>query len=993
MDKPAFDLSKIRQKLSQLRGSTFWRSLEEVAETKDFKEFLEHEYPHGAAEFDQPIDRREFLKLMGASILMSGLAGCKLPSLEKIVPYSKMPEEIIPGKPLFFATGMPFNGTTLGLLAESHMGRPTKVEGNPGHPDSLGATDIFAQASVLGLYDPDRSKVVLNAGRIRTWDSFLEALQKELELQDSKQGAGLRVLTETVTSPTLAFQLRSLLQKYPKAKWHQYDPVSRDHARKGAKMAFGEYGDLRYDFSKADVVFSLDADFFSRIPGSLRYARQFIDRRRDPETANLNRLYAVESTPTLAGSVADHRFAMRASSISFTAIQLAQALGLDTPAGIVSKAPKAPSWLAAAAEDLRAHRGSSLILAGEEQPPFVHALAHAMNQVLGNFGTTVQIIPTVEDYPLDQEASLRELVNDLKQGQVDLLVMLGTNPAYHAPADLDFAGALSKAGRSVHLGLYQDETAILSHWHVPETHYLEMFSDGRASDGTVTMIQPLIEPLYAGKSAHEIVSVLLEGRLKKGYDVVRDYWKSQWGEPVFESKWRRALHDGFVEGSAFQARGKSVKTSFAAEDFGDLPDPSMLGGFEVNFRPDPSIWDGRFANNGWLQELPKPMSTLTWDNAVMVSPRTAEEIGLETGGVLQFTRGSNVVLAPVWVSPGQSDGTLTLTLGYGRTHGGKIAEKIGFNAYTVRFSEASKEGFRIGKTGKTVALAATQLHHSMEGRNLVRAATQKEFAKDREFAQDHETGNTSMYPKYEYKDYAWGMVINLNACIGCNACMVACQSENNIPVVGKTQVLKGREMHWIRVDRYYEGSADDPKLHNQPVTCMHCENAPCEPVCPVGATTHSEEGLNEMVYNRCVGTRYCSNNCPYKVRRFNFLEYNDYHTETLKMMRNPDVTVRVRGVMEKCTYCVQRINEARITSKKENRKIRDGEIKTACQAACPTQAIVFGDINDKESQVAGLKKSPLNYGLLTELNTVPRTTYLAKVTNPNPAILEAGRVL
>ncbi len=995
-------ISKIREKLAKLKGPLFWRSLDQVAETEEFTRFLKEEYPYGAAVSDSPVDRREFLKLMGASLVMAGLAGCKPRDLEKIIPYVKAPEDMIPGKPLFFATAMPFQGSALGLLVESHMGRPTKVEGNPQHPDSLGATSAFAQASILGLYDPDRSKAVRNGSQASTWARFTEELSSEMALLKASEGEGLSILTETVVSPTLGAQIKKLLAEYPKAKWHQYEPVNRDSLRGGSKLALGEYRDLLYDFKKADVVVSFNSDFLTELPGSLRYARDFTLRRqviagtgldKNASALPLNRLYVIESTPTSTGTVADHRIPKKPSEIPALVAALAAKLGIEVPQGVFAALkPNEEPLIAALAEDLKANPSKTIVVAGPDQPAAVHALIHAINGSLGNFGSTITAIAPVEENPEEQTASIRDLTQDLVKGKVQLLVVLGGNPVYNAPADLEFSSNFQLAERRVHLSLYDDETSALSHWHIPQAHYLESFSDGRASDGTLTFMQPLIAPLYDGKSAHEFLAAMLGEPAAKDYDLVRSRWQESWKEGDFEKQWRRALHEGLVKDSAFEAKKVSVKTAFSQAELKEGL-PALSGNdLEVLFRPDLTVWDGRFANYGWLQELPKPMTTLTWDNAALVSPATAEKRSLQNEDVVVLELGGRAVEAPVWITPGQAEDTVTVHLGYGRTKAGKVGDDIGFNTYKLRTSARPEfaQGLSLTKVGSKRKLAAAQDHHSMEGRNLVRKANLAEFQHHPEFAlgHGHGTGNTSLYPKYNYSEYAWGMAINLNACIGCNACVAACQSENNIPVVGKSQVLLGREMHWLRIDRYYEGGLDSPEIHHQPVMCMHCENAPCEPVCPFGATGHSNEGLNEMTYNRCGGTKYCANNCPYKVRRFNFLEYTDRNTETLKMQRNPDVTVRARGVMEKCTFCVQRINHARIDAKIDGRKIRDGDIRTACQSACPTNAIVFGDINDPESQVSKLKSAPLNYGILTELNTFPRLTYLAKVMNPNPKLTE-----
>jgi molybdopterin-containing oxidoreductase family iron-sulfur binding subunit len=574
----------------------------------------------------------------------------------------------------------------------------------------------------------------------------------------------------------------------------------------------------------------------------------------------------------------------------------------------------------------------------------------------------------------------------MQAGAVETLLVLGGNPVYTTPADVPFAEALNRVAFRAHLSLYEDETSALCHWHVPEAHYLEGWSDGRAYDGTVSIQQPLIAPLYNGRTAHEILAALL-GEPRPSYDIVREHWRQQRPAGDFDAFWRQALHDGVMADSALPAKVPSLK--------GALPGAGPAAGpaeFELVFRADPAAWDGRFANNGWLQELPKPLTKLTWDNAALISPAAAERLGVKNEDVVELAYHSRRVKAPVWVLPGQADGAVTLHLGYGRSRAGRAGTGIGANAYALRTAAApwGGGGLAVKKTGERYRLATTQGHHSMEGRNLVRMATLAEFAQRPDVVRgpsDHEVGHEpSLYPKHAYEGYAWGMAIDLNACTGCNACIVACQSENNSPVVGKDQVLLGREMHWMRVDRYYKGDLEDPGTVHQPVLCMQCENAPCEPVCPVGATVHSSEGLNDMVYNRCVGTRYCSNNCPYKVRHFNFLQYQDDRTASLKLVRNPNVTVRSRGVMEKCTYCVQRINEARIRAKLEDREIADGEVVTACQAVCPSQAIVFGNINDPKSRVSQLKAHPLNYGLLTELNTRPRTTYLARLRNPNPAL-------
>ncbi len=868
---------------------------------------------------------------------------------------------------------------------------------------------------MLTLYDPDRSQTLTFRGEIRPFSAFLGAMTGAMAAQQTTQGAGFRLLTETVSSPTLAAQIAALLKSLPQAKWIQFDPVSRDFARVGARQAFGEFVEPQLLIEKADVILSLESDFLDCGSGKLRASRDFADRRRVSGGVPMNRLYVVESVPSNTGSRADHRLPLAARDIPALARAVAAGLGV---AGVSGSAPGASAaFVSAVVKDLQAHRGRSLVVAGDTQPPAVHALAHAMNAALGNAGATVVYTPTPEAVPTEQLAALRELVADMNAGKVELLVIIDANPVFTAPADLGFSKALDKVGVRVHSGLFNDETAARSHWHVPATHYLETWSDARAGDGTVTICQPLIAPLYeVCRSTHHILSAL-QNQAQTAYEIVRAFWQAAWegrqsgpwgpltdprGQEFasFDHFWRRVVHDGFVAGTAFQP--KTVTAAAAAGQ--DAPGAQGKGGLEITFRPDPNILDGRFSNNGWLQELPKPFNKVVWENVAFVSPRLAEKLGLTQNDrvihgievdIVEVVHDGHALQVPVWILPGQPDDSVNLQLGYGRTAAGRVGNGHGYNANFFRYSTTpwALDGVEIRKTDRKHRLASTQGHFTMAGRNLVRVASAETFAKNPEvFAHMGHTPakDMTLYPAWKYEGYAWGMTIDLNACTGCNACVVACVAENNISVVGKQQVLRGREMHWLRIDRYWSGDIDNPEIHYQPVLCQQCENAPCEVVCPVAATTHTDEGLNDMVYNRCVGTRYCSHNCPYKVRRFNFLLYADWDTPTLKMQRNPDVTVRSRGVMEKCTYCVQRINAARSQAKLEERKIRDGEIVTACEAACPTRAIVFGDINDPESRVAKAKADKRNYGLLAELNTRPRTSYLAAVRNPSPALAPAG---
>ncbi len=982
MSDHPLDLAAIRDALSRAQGKRYWRSLEELAASERFQEFLQREFPRQAAVWDSSLSRRRFLQVMGASLALAGLSGCLSQPVEKIVPYVKAPEEVVPGQPLFFATAVALGGFAAGVLVESHMGRPTKIEGNPDHPASLGGTDALTQATILSLYDPDRSQTVTQGGQPSAWDAFVAALGAELAKQAAARGAGLRVLTETVTSPTLAAQLQALLQAYPAARWHQYEGVHRDNVVEGARLAFGEPVGVHYRLDQADVILSLDADFLNAGPGHVRYAHDFAARRRVAEGGtSMNRLYVVESTPSVTGAIADHRWPVRSSQVEEVARALAAQVGV---AGVAAPAAAAipADWLAALARDLQAHRGRSLVVAGDQQPPVVHALAHALNDALGNVGRTVIYTDPVEAAPVNQTESLRELTAAMNAGEVELLVIIGGNPVYTAPADLAFADALARVPFRVHLGLYADETAALCDWHIPQAHPLEAWGDVRAYDGTITIQQPLIAPLYGGKSAYELLSALLGDATKTSHEIVRGYWEAQRGSEGFDRFWQTTLHDGVVAGSALPPRAVTLVAQWPAAT-------AAPEGLEIIFRPDPTIWDGAFANNGWLQELPKPLTKLTWDNVALVSPATAQRLRLSNEQVIELTYRGRTLRAPAWVQPGHADEAITLFLGYGRTRAGHVGTGAGYNAYALRVADAPwfDGGLAVRATGDRYALAGTQHHFMMEGRDLVRSGTLAEFQADPEFIHHgRHAAEASLYPPHPYPGYAWGLSIDLGACIGCNACVIACQAENNIPVVGKEQVARGREMHWIRIDHYFAGDLDRPEVYHQPVPCMHCENAPCEPVCPVAATVHSPEGLNEMTYNRCVGTRYCANNCPYKVRRFNFLQFTDYHTESLKLLNNPDVTVRARGVMEKCTYCVQRINVARIAAEQAGRTIADGEVVTACQQTCPTQAIVFGNINDPNSRIARRRASPLNYALLEELNTHPRTTYLARLRNPNPEI-------
>jgi MoCo/4Fe-4S cofactor protein with predicted Tat translocation signal len=975
-------------KLAGKSGPLLWRSLEELAGTPEFRAWLEREFPSGASEWPDAdvIGRRRFLGLLGASLALAGLTGCSRPR-EKIVPYVEQPEGVVPGTPLFYATAMPWHGYGRGILVETAMGRPVKVEGNPAHPDSLGATDPFMQAAVLSLWDPDRSQTPYfqdgihpgwerseaplrstmpedRTAKLATWRAFEGELVEVLKTAADAGGDGLALLTEPTTSPTVHRQMNDLLKKWPWARWYQWAPW----ASLGRPLA------PEPDFGKADLIVAIGSDFLIDLPGSLRYTRQFAARRRVHDgQLNPNRLYVLESTATLTGAMADYRLSAPPDRIAAVLRRLTGA------AGETLNAPE-DAFVRKLTADLAGHRGNTLVLAGESEPPETRQLARQLG--------AAPVGPAPPE-------GLSQLAQDLEGGRIKQLFILGGNPAYTAPADLGFAERLQKAAFTVHLSLYRGETSRLCRWHLPETHFLEAWSDLLASDGiTATIMQPTIAPLYDGRSVHEILSTLLGDFRGTSYDIVRQTWAAGRGGD-FEPFWEQSVHDGVVA-SAPAASPQPTPAAPPPTPAAGQPVPAAApAGPPVVLSPDqtyllirldPTVDDGHGANNGWLQELPKPLTKLTWDNAALVSPVLAQRLGLSSGDVVELRCQGQTTEAPIWILPGQADRCVTVHLGYGRRHAGKVGNGRGFDAYRLQHSAQLwlRSGLEIGQTGRRYDLVTTQHHHSMEGRDLIRVAGLEEFRRDPHFAAPDLKDRPSLLPAQAPLGparYAWAMTVDLSACTGCNACVVACQAENNIAVVGKEQVAMGREMHWIRIDRYFEGSPDDPSILHQPVLCMHCEKAPCEVVCPVAATVHNDEGLNTMIYNRCVGTRYCSNNCPYKVRRFNFLEYSPPADSALAQRQNPNVTVRRRGVMEKCTYCVQRINAARIRSDLEDRRIRDGEIVTACQQACPAEAIVFGDLLDPGSAVSKRRREPVNYGLLAELNTQPRTTYLARVRN------------
>jgi MoCo/4Fe-4S cofactor protein with predicted Tat translocation signal len=1037
-------LAQVRARLDGQSGKRYWKSLDELAETPGFDEMLAEEFPRqasGAAnEWVDAVSRRGFLKVMGASFALAGLAGCTKQPDEPIFPYVKAPEDLILGKPMYFATAFPFPTGAIPVLVKSDAFRPIKVDGNPDHPMAKGKSDVFTQATLLDLYDPDRSKEVKYRGQPSDYADFQEAFSTAVK--QTSGGAGVYFLSETITSPTLAAQWKQVQAKYPSAKLVQWEPVNRDSAMAASKAAFGDYYDAQYRLENADVILSLDADFLGGIahPGFLPMAAAYAERHRYEEGQTMNRMYVVESGATVTGFKAEHRLALKPSEIAtfgWSLVGLGQRLTGDQQ-----------KFAASLKKDLSANNGKCVVIPGEQASEDVHLRAYGLNALLGNVGKTVVSTETVNPMPSEQVADLKSLVADMNAGKVQWLVMLGGNPLYNAPVDLEFQAAFNKVPNTVHLGAHVNETGAVSVWHINRAHYLESWSDARAYDGTISIIQPMIAPMYSGHSSHDVLQTLLDNPQASAFDAVvanaKTYIKGD-----FAAGWRKALHDGWVDGTAFTPKadvGEQAAGQFSASlptgGWPPLP-PPPAGTVEIAFRPDPSLYDGRFANVGWLQELPKQVTNLSWDNAALMSFNTMDSMGLEQNDAVEIDVNGRKVIAPVLMVPGHPDGAVTVHLGFGRrAEAGRVGAGVGFNAYLLRTSDAPlATAGKLTKVSGTYDLCVTKVnftehrgafaqqdlnkkesdkdglyslpgHEAME-RAIIRYATLAEAKANPNFAHEEGPGvlvdkvgygpegespghDESFFPdawRYDHKDVSaqalqnkWGMAIDLNSCIGCNACIVSCYAENNIPVIGREQVKRGRHMAWLRIDTYFEGDLHAPRAHFQPMACQHCENAGCEQVCPVGATVHTPEGLNTMVYNRCVGTRYCSNNCVYKVRRFNFLLYSDYDTESLKFSRNPDVTVRSRGVMEKCSYCIQRIEAAKIDADKENRALRDGDIVTACQQACPASAITFGNINDPASAVAKHKAKERDYQVLADLNFRPRTTYTAGVINPNPEL-------
>jgi MoCo/4Fe-4S cofactor protein with predicted Tat translocation signal len=1047
-------------------GPRYWRSLDDLADAPEFQEWVQREFPAGASEFTDPVSRRYFVKIMSASFLFGGLGltGCRRP-VEQILPFGKQPMGYVHGVPQFYCTARPERDSAVPLLVRSHDGRPIKVEGNALHPDSNGGTDVFSQASILDLYDPDRAmRFARNGAQVdrETAFEFLASLSQNLQ---GAQGQGLAIVAQQSSSPSRARLQQMIQERFPQAQWAVYEPVDFKIHEQAASQAFGEQLKPEYRLDRAARILSLDCDFLGTEQDSYRHIRAFANGRRlQSPKDDMNRLYVVEGLFSLTGANADHRLRVPPSAVLAAAARLALEVlrqagiqdanfngQLNRMAGAFLGDESMNQWIVECARDLASQqlRGRTLVLAGQRQPMAVHLIAHAMNAALGNVGETVLFRPALSG----EDGSLAQVAEALHAGRVNTLVILGGNPVYNAPADLDWAAAQARARTVVRLGYYEDESAWSAplyakanpkpqHWDLPAAHWLESWGDARTGDGMIVPVQPLIEPLFGGITEIEVLARLAGQNVTRPYEIVREGFMQNVQAENPNEAWNKFLHDGFLERSTPELASPRINPAALSEALQNVnvPPPPSLQGMEVVFHRDYTIDDGRYNNNGWLQELPDPITKMVWENAILVSPATAQALNLRVAAgreardlknnddgvgirydVIEVDLGGRKISGPVWIQPGMADNVLALALGYGRQRTGRVGHRAGYNAYLLRTSQAPHlaGGARVARTGQTVHLVSTQEHGAMEGRPIVREANLEQYRKKPDFSKnmgiESHAPNAGPIYRHPYNStpglastvHQWGMSIDLTTCVGCNACVVACQSENNVPIVGKDQVRKGREMHWLRLDRYYTGDVHDPQVATQPMLCQHCESAPCEYVCPVNATVHDHEGLNVMVYNRCVGTRYCSNNCAWKVRRFNFFDYNKRPLDQLykgplakrepleydliALSKNPDVTVRMRGVMEKCTFCTQRIEQAKIAQKikagpSDEVQVPEGSIQTACQQACPAESIVFGNLLDPNSRVSQLKRQERDYAVLGFLDTKPRLTYLGRIRNPNPAM-------
>jgi MoCo/4Fe-4S cofactor protein with predicted Tat translocation signal len=1017
--------------MSELTQKTYWKSLNELAQNKEYEKFVEREFPENATELKDGVSRKGFLRIMGASIALAGFAACRRP-VQKILPYSKQPEDIVPGIPLFYASAMPFQGSLTGLVVENHAGRPTKVEGNDLHPASGGNTNAFHQASILEMYDPDRSRTPMRNGAKSSTDDFYSFVS-EYFADTNKRVA---FISEANSSPTFNGLKEEALNKFDNAEWVTYEPFGEDNAIEGNNIAFGQRVRTHYNFTNADIIVSLDDDFLAPThPNNVEYAKQVTSRRKvTSQQDSMSRIYSVENGFTVTGSYADHRLRIKASEMADFANALANALsgkvsGLSNFSSVNNKFTGS-EFVTVLADDLANNAGRSAVSLGFDFAPEVHAVVAAINSALDNYGSTVNLLQVPHFDDQNNKAAFADLVNSIRSGNFDAVVIIGANPALTAPSDLNFVEALSGAEEVIQISTYNDETAKATSWHIPRAHYLEAWGDGYSFGGARAVIQPQIQPLHDSLSEIEFLGAITQAEKVAGYDLIRSTFNGYY-RSGFENRWLDILHDGIDVTDGFSVANRSIQSV--------SPAPSTsINDIEVVIKADNSVYDGRFSNLGWLQELPDPITKITWDNVALISPNTAEKLGISTGDylgkadqpILNIAVNGTPIKIAAWVQPGHADDSITVHTGYGREGIGRVADVSsessqwldpsttsgGVNVYPIRTTSSmlfAQAGVSV--TNETYPIACVQDHHSLEGRDMYRQATLAEYKETADYASFKKVHKYAVPGMKEAAELGedqpislfneqtavegepqWGMAIDLNACFGCGVCIIACQSENNIPVIGKREVERGREMHWIRTDRYYMGDKENPQAVHQPVPCMHCELAPCEQVCPVAATTHSDDGMNQMTYNRCIGTRYCANNCPFKVRRFNFFNYpKEYLTtgedpDIIQMAMNPEVTVRFRGVMEKCTYCVQRVNREKISAKIEtgSPKPADGTVQTACQQACPADAIYFGDLTDEGSEVSKMKRNERNYLMLEELNVRPRTSYIAKLTNPNPALVK-----
>jgi MoCo/4Fe-4S cofactor protein with predicted Tat translocation signal len=1005
----------------QSNQTTYWKSLNELAKNEEYQKFVEREFPENATELTDQVSRRSFLRVMGASIALAGFASCRKP-VQKILPFNKQPEDMVLGEPFFYATSMPFQDTVTGLLVENNEGRPTKLEGNEEHPSSGGRTNIYHQAGILSMYDPDRSRSPRRNGESSSKDDFIRFASDHF----SDRSRSILFISEANASPTYNRLKQEALSTFPNASWVTFEPFDEENALEGTQLAFGSRLRTVNHFDRADVVVALDDDFMSPNghKNSVENAYKVTGRRKVTSTGDeMSRIYAVENSYTNTGSYADHRLKLKTSQVpAFTyalAARLSQSVSGLSAFANVSNEFSSHDWVDKLANDLLDNRGNSVVTAGQQHSAGVHAAVAAINLALGNSGNTVTYHELPHHENRNEQSAFRDAVSQMQAGNFDTVVIAGTNPVYTAPADLGFAAALANVNIKIHLADYIDETSSVCDWHVNRAHFLESWGDGLSYSGQRSIVQPQILPLFDGFSEIEFLSTIITGEQSEGYDLVQDTWR-QFITSDFTRRWEVILHDGIDGDSGFGSASVSLAGNFGSAIAGHLNE-EPVSGMEISIKPDATLFDGRFANNGWLQELPEPMSKITWDNVALMSPNTAVSLGLpaersfRTNNVptVRISAGDSTIEIAAWIQPGHADDSITLTTGYGRENLGRVADGVGVDTYPLRTSSAMfYQAASVEATGSQYEVACVQDHYSLEGRDMIRTATMDEYKENPEFASfksfhgfevpgmkeaeargTAHQGPISLFTEQYGPDHQpqWGMAIDLNACFGCGVCTIACQAENNIPVIGKREVGRRRIMHWIRTDRYFEGDRDNPKVYHQPVPCMHCELAPCEQVCPVAATTHSEDGMNQMTYNRCIGTRYCANNCPFKVRRFNFFNYSkEYLTtgddpEIIQMAMNPDVTVRFRGVIEKCSYCVQRVNRAKIKSRIEtgSRKPADGLVQTACQQACPANAISFGDLTDENSRISIDKRNERNYVMLEEMNVRPRTSYLAKLRNAN----------